>query len=152
VRPRYGVWVLNDLARTLATAPRTRDNPEDLARAVAMAERIVAAQPETGYFKTTLGIARYHRGDLAGAIDALTTAERLRRDENTAATHGFYLAMAYHRLGRPAEARAWFDRATAGMDAQRPDAPGLPALRSEAEALIQPARLDSSFPADPFAR
>jgi lipopolysaccharide biosynthesis regulator YciM len=117
-----------------------------------MAEMIVAAQPEVGYFKTTLSMARYRAGDFAGAIDALTTAERLRRDENTAAIHGLYLAMAYHRLDRPAEARSWLDRADASIVFHQPDPSALVALRTEAQSLICPARLDSSFPVHPFAR
>jgi tRNA A-37 threonylcarbamoyl transferase component Bud32/tetratricopeptide (TPR) repeat protein len=152
IGPRFGLWALNDLSRTLATAPQTRDHPEDSARAVAMAEMIVAAQPEVGYFKTTLSMARYRAGDFAGAIDALTTAERLRRDENTAAIHGLYLAMAYHRLDRPAEARSWLDRADASIVFHQPDPSALVALRTEAQSLICPARLDSSFPVHPFAR
>jgi hypothetical protein len=149
IGPRFGVWALNDLARTLATAPQTRDNPADVARAVALAELIVVAQPEVGYFKTTLGIARYRDGDFVGAIEALSRAEA--RDENTAASHGFYLAMAHQRLARLAESCSWFNRATAWMDARRPADPALLALRAEAEALLGLARLDAAFPADPFA-
>lgn len=151
IGPSSGLWALNDLARTLATAPQTRDNPADAARAVALAELIVAAQTEVGYFKTTLGIARYRSGDIAGAIEALSRAEALRREENTAATNGFYLAMAHHRLGHAAEAGSWFNRSAVLLGAPRRDDRGLLDLSVEAEALLGRAWLDAGFPADPFA-
>ena len=76
-------------------------------------------------------------------------AEALRREENTAATNGFHLAMAHARLGHAAEARAFFDQSLARMQQNASDNPELRRVRAEAEAVVL---LDPIFPADPFVR
>lgn len=97
----------NELAWRLATGPAATRDPE---RALALARRAVAAAPETAIYLNTLGVAQYRAGLFA---DAVTTLER-----SLAASKGqsdafdlFFLAMARHRLGRVALARADFDRA-----------------------------------------
>jgi len=73
----------------------------DQARAESFAERAVAVKPGLGNALLVLGAARKARGDLEGAVDALTRAVRADPD---GAISRLSLASAYAKLGRTGEA------------------------------------------------
>jgi protein O-mannosyl-transferase len=122
VQARLGLGaVLVDLGRVdegiaVIESALTRDptNPEilaslaeawwhhgDQARAESFAERAVAVKPGLGNALLVLGAARKARGDLEGAVDALTRAVRADPD---GAISRLSLASAYAKLGRTGEA------------------------------------------------
>jgi serine/threonine protein kinase/WD40 repeat protein/tetratricopeptide (TPR) repeat protein len=97
----------NNLAWRLATGPAELRNPQ---QALALARKAVAMAPGQATYLNTLGVAQFRAGLYAEAIDTL--------EKSLAASKGqsdgfdlFFLAMARHRLGRDARARADFDRA-----------------------------------------
>jgi tetratricopeptide (TPR) repeat protein len=96
----------NRLARLLASR---RAEPADLERAIELMEAAAAADPNYGDFQTTLGLARYRRGDFAGALVALQKSTMLRSGGD--GHDWILLAMTRWRLGDIAEAHLWYDRA-----------------------------------------
>jgi tetratricopeptide (TPR) repeat protein len=127
---------MNNLAWLLATAPdvKFRDPP----RAVDLAAKAVAGDPNKADFRDTLGVARYRAGDSKGAIAELQQAIGLRKAEDTAnCPAGFFLAMAYWQAGDKGAARVWFDKAVAWMDqAKQKDDADLKRFRAEAAELL----------------
>jgi tetratricopeptide (TPR) repeat protein len=73
----------------------------DQVKAESFAERAVAAKPDLGNALLVLGAARKARGDLEGAVDALTRAVQADPD---GAISRLNLANAYAKLGRTGEA------------------------------------------------
>ena len=125
---------LNDVAGCWAR--RGGSSPGDLARALAMASRAVEAAPGEWAFRNTLGVARYRMGDDRGAVEAIEESIRLRGGGDA---HDWYvLAMARQRLGDPAGARRWLEKARAWSEERAPDDEDLRTFRAEAEALIAP--------------
>jgi tetratricopeptide (TPR) repeat protein len=140
---------VNELARELATGPPSGRDPHLAARLAACA---VALAPDDHTSLNTLGVAQYRAGRYAESIATL--------EKSLAAGHGqfdafelFFLAMAHHRLGHRAEARACFDRAVRRVSERKTldSAPAseLAAFRAEAEAVLGlPA---SALPDNAFA-
>ncbi len=102
----------------LASYCRTRvwelvSGPEpqrDYERAMALARRAVELVPDNAMYLNALGVALYRTGQFEKAIATLErslTAGHIRIDGMDL----FFLAMAHHRLGHRAEARAAFDSA-----------------------------------------
>jgi tetratricopeptide (TPR) repeat protein len=125
----------NDLAWLLATCqdPAVRDP----ARAVAMAEEVVAARPRVGAFWNTLGLAKLRAGDWAGAQAALEESMRLCGGGQRCD----WLAVAlvrWHR-GDPADARRWYEGASGRTDGPpgHPD-PVAAELQAEVASLLDP--------------
>jgi tetratricopeptide (TPR) repeat protein len=112
----------------------------DPARAVELARKAVELSPEVGDFWSALGVARYRLGEWDAAIAALENAESLTPEEDPA-TRGFFLAMSHWRLGHADAARAWYDKAVAWMEKNRPRDEALLRFRAEAEALTGPSGL-----------
>jgi tetratricopeptide (TPR) repeat protein len=123
--------LLNNAAWNLAA----RD-PVLAARLAAFA---VSLAPGEQTSLNTLGVALYRAGRWPSAIDTL--------ERSLAAGHGsfdgfdlFFLAMAHHRLGHRAEARACFDRAVRWVSEHKTLAPQhvseLAAFRAEADAVL----------------
>jgi serine/threonine protein kinase/tetratricopeptide (TPR) repeat protein len=140
--------LLNHVAWTLARMPNPA--PQDLRAATALAEAAVDLLPENQGLWNTLGVARCRAGDYPGAVNALLTSRRLQPsregdDENDTTLPGdaYFLAIAYHHLGRSADARSWYDRAAAVTDPE--DGAVLAPFRDEAARLI-------GVPADPATR
>jgi WD40 repeat protein/tetratricopeptide (TPR) repeat protein len=151
VRAVFTAW-------TCALAP---DALEDLAPALALAERLQAEQPKDPMAATALGALLYRAGRFAEAVARLDAAEQLPEDRRTSPIYGWlFLAMAHHHLGHADEARRWLDRAAAAIDKAITDHSDgaeplqlqrrltLTLLRAEAEALLGLPDL----PADVFAR
>jgi tetratricopeptide (TPR) repeat protein/tRNA A-37 threonylcarbamoyl transferase component Bud32 len=99
--------VNNQLAWLLATGPDLA--LRDAATAVRLAQKAVEAQPKSGEFWNTLGVAHYRYGDVKAAIDELEKAMSLRVGGDS--FDWFFLAMAHWRVGDRDKAQIWFDRA-----------------------------------------
>jgi tetratricopeptide (TPR) repeat protein len=124
------VW--NSLAWQLATCPDLR--LRDPGQAVAHAKKAVELAPDSGMIWNTLGVAQYRNGDWKAAVEALRKSVQLRQGSDSA--DFFFLAMAHWQLGEKQKARAWYDRAVAWMDKNRPQNEELNRFRSEAAALL----------------
>jgi serine/threonine protein kinase len=124
--------VNGELAWFLATTaePRLRD----AALAVRLAQKAVAARPESADYRNTLGVAHYRNGDNKAAVAELDTAMSLRAGGNS--FDWFFLAMAHRRQGDCDAAQTWFDRAVKWMVMQRPRDNELRRFRAEAQALL----------------
>jgi predicted Zn-dependent protease len=83
------------------------------------AEKVHALDPDQHWFVALRGVADYRAGRSESAIQWLTNA---RAEDITARTIAVdaYLAMAHHRLGQPAEARAALDRCTQRIEKDLP--------------------------------
>jgi eukaryotic-like serine/threonine-protein kinase len=131
-RPNQIVSTCTALSLLLATGadPKDRD-PE---QALAFARKAVELAPKNVAARATLGVAQYSSGRWGEAIESLGP---MTDDERCPAWPFFYLAMAHHRLGDPAEARQWFDRGVERMNrgTKKPD-PLITQARSEAAALL----------------
>jgi tetratricopeptide (TPR) repeat protein len=77
--------------------------------AVRHARRATVVQPEEGNYWNTLGAACYRAGQWEDAKAALTQSMALRRNGDS--FDWFFLAMVELKLGRPADARQWYERA-----------------------------------------
>ena len=106
---------LNNQAWGLATGSLAQRDPE---RAVALARQAVALAPDQSLYLNTLGVALYRAGRYAEAVDVLERSLAAGRGE-TDAFDLFFLAMAHHDLGHPAQARTCFDRAVQWLDGQK---------------------------------
>jgi serine/threonine protein kinase/WD40 repeat protein/Tfp pilus assembly protein PilF len=135
----------NNLAWIFALGPGAVDPG---CRVLALAEQALASIPSTApgaawhNVLNTYGAVLHRAGRHAEAVARLR--EGITRDGNRAVPEDWlFLALAYVALGDLDKARECLSQVPA-----QPDDPLRLALRGEAEALI----LDSSFPADPFAR
>ena len=124
--------VNNEMAWFLATNPEP--NLRDAARAVRLAKKAVAAQPESAIYRNTLGVAYYRNGDDTAAIAALETAMCMQAGGDS--FDWFFLAMAHRRLGDRDGSRMWFDRAVQWMERHKPRDAELCRFRAEAEAIL----------------
>ncbi len=102
-------WV----AATCCLAPMAVAN---LSRPVRIAERRAGQEPRRADDLAILGMALYRQGDSEGAIRRLEAS--IRSDPGPFDVHGpkLALAMAYHRLGRGAEARQLLQEVTRWME------------------------------------
>jgi serine/threonine protein kinase/tetratricopeptide (TPR) repeat protein len=140
--------VCNDVAWFLATSPDPHFR--DSIRAVPLARKAVAREPEEGNNWNTLGVALYRTGAWDEAIEALTKSTELTRGDYPPASDWLFLAMAHWQKGDRAVARAWYDKAVAWLDRNRPDEE-LTRFRAEAEALLRPGNPDGAMPSGPDA-
>jgi len=84
----------------------------EMAAAVAMVNRAVAADPNNRWYRVTKGIAEYRIGQYARALQCLApTGEREAEATAREAASEFFVAMAHHRLGHTPDAQAALDRA-----------------------------------------
>jgi Flp pilus assembly protein TadD len=137
---------LNDFAWRLATAAgSTRDSQ----RALSLARRAVELAPKMPIFLNTLGVAQYRAGQYAEAIATLEKSLAAGKGESDGFDL-FFLAMARHRLGQVAQARADFDRAV-NWRRERPNLwnEELNAFQAEAKTLLDGP--PPELPADVFA-
>jgi hypothetical protein len=139
----------NNLAWLLLTGPEALRDP---AEALRLARKAVDLNPERAIFLNTLGVALYRDVRHAEAVPVLQRSLGSGKGEADAFDL-FFLAMARHRLGEAAAARADFARAVRWLDAHPTlDARWLAELRTfraEAEAVL--AGPAGELPVDLFA-
>jgi Flp pilus assembly protein TadD len=114
----------------------------DLAPALRLAEKVVAADPKSYNGLHALGGLLLRAGRTEEAVKRLEAALAARGGDFTCAEE-LLLALASHRLGKAEEARRWRDRAAAWKeDAPRPPSVRLwvPALRREVDAELKKAK------------
>src|SRR5262249_26212355 len=130
----------------LATSPE--ENLRDPGRAVELAEKAVKSAPKVGTFLTTLGVARYRKGDWKGAAEALQEALKHPQGadglDRGVGRSLLFLAMAQQRLGEGRKARQTYDRAREWLAANRKALEAIPGhatelerFRAEAAALLR---------------
>jgi serine/threonine protein kinase/WD40 repeat protein len=107
-------------------------------RVLPLAQKAVALEPGNVMHVNTLGVVFYCLGRYQDAIHCLE--ENAKSDADFFAFDGYFLAMAYHRLGNSSAARDWFERSDAWFK-QHTDLPAvwskeLATFRSEAAALL----------------
>jgi serine/threonine-protein kinase len=122
----------NGLAWALATWPDAA--LRDPARAVALAEAAVAAEPAQGAYWNTLGVARYRAGDFDGAIEALEASMEHRDGGDP--NDWLFLCMAEHARGRTESAREWFERSLEWRATHGEPSQDLQRWMSEARELL----------------
>jgi len=138
------LWVVN----ICKLAP---DAVADPARPVQIAEKMLARDPHNADLVGILGENLYRKGDLDAAVPRLEAS--IRAASGVGVHCSLFLAMAYHRLGRTAEAHQFLNETTQWMDinAQEQLAEGaelsqplpwqlrldLQLLRHEAEKLLK---------------
>lgn len=110
----------------------------DLARAVQLAEQAVKSKPTHAGYRNTLGVALYRAGKWREANTALEESIRIKEAAKGSpdVSNWLFLAMAHHRLGESDKARRWMDKATAWIDANKPDDEQLRRFRAEATKLL----------------
>jgi serine/threonine protein kinase/Flp pilus assembly protein TadD len=128
----------NDVAWLLTTFPDER--LRDPNRAAKLAEQVVKRDhkdnPEQiGIFWNTLGVARYRKGDLKGAIAALEKAAEFNK-RNEQPVDGLFLAMAYWRMGQHEKAKTWYETAVRLLQKRQPTEEER-RFRAEAAALVE---------------
>jgi len=122
----------NDVAWFLATAevPAYREP----ALAVELAEKAVQSNPQSGYYRNTLGVARYRAGDWEQASADLEQSIALGKGGTS--FNWFFLAMAHWQLGNKEEARKGYDRAVEWLEKNQPQNEELRRFRTEAAELL----------------
>jgi serine/threonine protein kinase/predicted Zn-dependent protease len=133
LRPQRALFH-NDLAWLLVTAPDPRLRAP--AEAVGLARKAAELQPTAANVWNTLGVALYRAGDYREAIAALEKAEELGRGREFG-FNALFLAMARWQLGERDDARAWYERAIAWIDKNKPDDNELRQFRAEADGLLR---------------
>ena len=106
----------------------------DPGQAVAHAKKTVELVPESRNIWNTLGAAQYRNGDWKAAVETLMKSVQLGKGGSS--FHFFFLAMAHWQLGEKDKARAWYDRAVAWMDKNKPQDEELKRFRAEATVLL----------------
>jgi tetratricopeptide (TPR) repeat protein len=141
---------VNNLAWELATGAEPHRDPELAARLGAFS---VALSPEKQSCLNSLGVALYRAGRFAQAIEPLEKSLKGGKGQFDGFDL-FFLAMAHHRLGHGAQARACYDRAVHWLREQKSlsgrDAKELAEFRAEAELLL--GSVVGELPADVFSR
>jgi len=140
---------LNSRAWELAKRHEPQRDPALAARLAAFA---VALAPGEQMSLNTLGVALYRAGKFAEAITTLEKSLTAGKGQFDAFDL-FFLAMAHHRVGHGAEARACYDRAVRWLADQKTlpaqHASELAAFRAETEAVL--ASQPGDLPVEVFA-
>jgi tetratricopeptide (TPR) repeat protein len=102
--------------------------------AVRHARRATVLQPEEGNYWNTLGAAHYRAGEWEAAKAALTQSMSLRRNGDS--FDWFFLAMVEFKLGKPPEARGWYDKAVESFHQSLPQNEELYRFQVEAALLL----------------
>jgi tetratricopeptide (TPR) repeat protein len=129
-----GAVTMNNCAWYLVDCPDETLRDPDLA--VELAEKAVAREPGDARCWNTLGVARYRKGDWAGARAALE--QSMDRSGGGSPQDWFFLALTYQRLGETERARDWRAKAVRWMDERHRQDEDLTRYRAEAEALLGP--------------
>jgi predicted Zn-dependent protease len=148
--PRANAQQYNNLAWRLATGLVALRDPE---QALVLARKAVALTPGTAIYLNTLGVALYRTGHYAEAIATLEKSLAVSKGESDAFDL-FFLAMARHKLGQIADARADFNCAILWRrehpNLQEPNwSEDLDAFHAEAQEVL--ADIQDDLPANVFA-
>jgi tetratricopeptide (TPR) repeat protein len=159
--------VLDWVTWTCALGPGALD---DLTPAIALAERITAAEPKMSKYRLNHGALLYRAGRYREAVEVLTEVDRMMSDPAdksiaAPAYTWFFLSMSHARLGNPDEAARWNAKAAehtqeALAAAATDPAAGAKAnrwltlrlLRDEAAATIDAGGASSTRPATTAAK
>jgi serine/threonine protein kinase len=125
---------MNNCADILVDCPDETLRDPDLA--VELAEKAVTRDPEQAAYWNTLGMARYRKGNWAGACAALE--QSMERSGGGGPHDWFFLALACHHLGDSERARNWRAKAVRWMDERHRQDEDLMRYRVEADALLGP--------------
>ena len=137
----------NNLAWFLVMSPEPC--LRDAARALRLAQKGVAAQPDSANYRNTLGVAWYRSGDDRAAVAELEKAMSLQAGGTP--FDWFFLAMAHWRLGDRDEARKFFNRSVEWMANRKSHDDELCRVRAEAEAMLADAQAAVKYRARPSA-
>jgi tetratricopeptide (TPR) repeat protein len=123
---------LNNAASILANGA----NPaaRDAALALQLVKKAVELTPNARIVWNISGVAEYRAGNFRRSIEDLQRSIQLGYDGDS--FDWFFLAMDYSRLGNDAEARMWYEKAVAGIQARQIYKGELARIRSEAESLL----------------
>jgi serine/threonine protein kinase/WD40 repeat protein len=131
---RHYAEACNNLAWAAVVKPKTNGGVGEAA--LLLARRAVELDPNFNH-QNTLGVVLYRVGQYDEAIRCLEPNVKL--SGRLAAFDLYFLAMSHHRLGQPAKAREYFDRANASANAETGLSAGqrqeLAGFRAEAEGL-----------------
>jgi tetratricopeptide (TPR) repeat protein len=121
-----------DLAMLLANCPdaKLRNGP----RAALLARKAIELEPKDPSHSRALGVALYRTGEWQAALAALEAASK--RESVHSGFDSFFIAMAHHRLGDEALARAAYERACEWTERTHPDDPDTRRAREEAASLL----------------
>jgi WD40 repeat protein len=126
----------NDLAWVYLTGPEAARNVET---ALPLAEKAVRLAPKETMYRNTLGVAYYRAGRYREATETLRPNVE-KQEDRFLAYDLYFLAMSYHRLGRLARARDYYDWAVRWVAMQRDieseQQEELAAFRAEADELF----------------
>ena len=123
-----------DYAWMLASTADSRYR--DPHRAIKLANELIQNSPKVRDVWMTLGVAHYRAGAWKDAIAALEKSEAAAPGLFTAA-NGFFLAMAYCRLGEKEKGREWYSKALQSeVTASQPTRRELELFRFEASHLL----------------
>ena len=133
-------------------AATTDPGYRDPHRAIELANELIQNSPKVRDVWTTLGVAHYRAGAWNDAIAALEKSEAAAPGLFTAA-NGFFLAMAYWRLGEKEKGREWYAKALQSVEtASQPTGRELALFRLEASRLLgisDPTRSSGPEPITP---
>jgi serine/threonine protein kinase/tetratricopeptide (TPR) repeat protein len=120
-----------ELACLLADVdPKVRNLPD----ALRLADMAVKLDPENWHCWNALGVVRYRAAAWKPAIEALERSMGLHSGGD--ASDWLILAMARWQLGEVDKAHAWFDKAVAWIESNRPKVGAVARHRAEAAALL----------------
>ena len=135
---------LNSLAWKLVRG--TDPQPDDIARAIVLAKKVVELAQRAGNFWNTLGVAYYRASDWSAAVTALEKSKTLpwavlaRGGRDGDCADWLVLAMAHWKLGHEKEARACYETGIQLLEKNPPkdyeDVADLQGFRAEAEKLL----------------
>jgi Flp pilus assembly protein TadD len=135
----------NNAAWICALAP-DKITDVDRRRALVLAQRLHAENPQDHNLLNTLGALLYRVGEYQAAVEKLSQAVQA-RNQTGSVTDWLFLAMANHRLGQTNLAKTWLAKAVQFIEQveQQPTIPGpgwapwleIQILRREAEALVK---------------
>jgi serine/threonine protein kinase/WD40 repeat protein/tetratricopeptide (TPR) repeat protein len=128
---------LNRQAWLLVTGPKESRDP---VKAIALAQRAVALQPNEPMYRNTLGVAQYRKGDLLPAIESLEKSLALGKGQFDAFDL-YFLAMCHKKLGHVTRAKDFFNQAVLWTQQHQNQLPTerieeLADFRAEAESVL----------------
>src|SRR5262249_25157181 len=120
------------LAWKLVIAPdETARNPKEAAELIQTA---IDADPKTGSYWRTLGVAEYRNNDWQKAVKSLRQSMALQKGGN--ASDWMFLAMAQWQLGEKRDARDRYDQAVKWIEQNDPKNADLLRFHAEAGSLL----------------
>jgi uncharacterized protein HemY len=106
----------------------------DVPRAITLSKQTLQHAPLWSESWYTLGLAEYHAGHWAAAIEGLEKSAKLNWSLDRSAMS--FLAIAHGKLGQKRDGRDWFDQAARLLDPRGSRDEGLRQLRTDVAALL----------------